>query len=98
MPSEQPEPADAVEPRAPPRLFALKHGDTFVVADASGDILGGGDGLFRDDTRVLSRFRLTLGLFLVCHRLPARCWEMSAMPPGWLERRDTKAAGAHAPS
>jgi hypothetical protein len=24
-------------------------------------------------------------------------WEMSAMPPGWLERRDTKAAGAQRP-
>jgi hypothetical protein len=55
------EPADTGEPRVPLRLFALKHGDTFVVADAFGDILGDGDGLFRDDTRVLSRFRLTLG-------------------------------------
>jgi glycogen debranching enzyme len=42
-------------------LFALKHGDTFVVADAFGDIVGEGDGLFRDDTRVLSSFCLTLG-------------------------------------
>ena len=41
----------AGEPRVPLRLFALKHGDTFVVADAFGDILGDGDGLFRDDTR-----------------------------------------------
>ncbi len=55
------EPADTGEPRVPLRLFALKHGDSFVVADAFGDILGEGDGLFRDDTRVLSRFRLTLG-------------------------------------
>ena len=53
--------ANAGEPRVPLHLFALKHGDTFVVADAFGDILGEGDGLFRDDTRVLSRFRLTLG-------------------------------------
>ena len=44
------EPADTGEPRVP-RLFALKHGDTFVVADAFGDILGDGDGLFRGDTR-----------------------------------------------
>ncbi len=44
----------------PLRLFALKHGDTFLVADAFGDILGDGDGLFRDDTRVLSYFRLRL--------------------------------------
>src|SRR5688500_11710862 len=55
------EPADTGEPRVPQRLFALKHGDTFVVADAFGDILGDGDGLFRNDTRVLSRFHLTLG-------------------------------------
>ncbi|HEX2137873.1 MAG TPA: glycogen debranching N-terminal domain-containing protein, partial [Microvirga sp.] len=45
----------------PHRLFALKQGDTFVVADAFGDIVGEGDGLFHEDTRVLSRFRLTLG-------------------------------------
>ena len=55
------EPADTGEPRVPLRLFALKHGDTFLVADAYGDILGDGDGLFHDDTRLLSRFRLTLG-------------------------------------
>ena len=51
------------QPRTPARLFALKHQDTFMVADGNGDILGGGDGLFRDDTRVLSRFVLTLGGF-----------------------------------
>ena len=33
-------------------------GDCFAVADAYGDIRGAGDGFFRDDTRVLSRFRL----------------------------------------
>jgi glycogen debranching enzyme len=53
--------AHAGEPRVPLHLFVLKSDDTFVVADAFGDILGEGDGLFRDDTRVLSRFRLTLG-------------------------------------
>jgi hypothetical protein len=46
-------------------------------------------------------FRITLGLFFVCHRLPARSWEMSSWEmsakPRWLERRDTKAAGARAP-
>src|SRR4051812_9183844 len=61
MPSDPAEAADADGPPAAPRPFALKHGDTFVVADALGDILGEGDGLFRDDTRVLSRLRLTLG-------------------------------------
>lgn len=52
---------DETAPREPHRLFALKHGDCFAVADAYGDIRGIGDGFFRDDTRVLSEFRLTLG-------------------------------------
>jgi glycogen debranching enzyme len=55
------ESGDTGEPRVPHRLFALKDGDTFLVADAFGDILGVADGLFRDDTRLLSHFRLTLG-------------------------------------
>ena len=56
-------PAEATnpdEPRVLQALYALKHDDLFVVANAYGDILGDGDGLFRDDTRVLSLFRLTL--------------------------------------
>src|SRR5262245_56501834 len=44
----------------PRQLFALKHGDTFLIADHCGDVIGGADGMFRDDTRVLSRFALTL--------------------------------------
>jgi glycogen debranching enzyme len=52
------EPAPAREPL---RLHALKRGDTFVVSDPVGDILGDGDGLFDDDTRLLSHFRLLLG-------------------------------------
>jgi glycogen debranching enzyme len=52
---------DEAAPREPHRLFALKHGDCFAVADAYGDIRGLGDGFFRDDTRVLSELRLTLG-------------------------------------
>nr|MBA3448130.1 amylo-alpha-1,6-glucosidase [Pseudaminobacter sp.] len=52
---------DNAAPREPHRLFALKHADCFVVADAYGDIRGGGDGLFRDDTRILSQFRLLVG-------------------------------------
>ncbi len=43
------------------QLLSLKDGDTFLVADAWGDILGGADGLFSDDTRVLSHYRLTVG-------------------------------------
>jgi glycogen debranching enzyme len=50
-----------VEPRGPIGLFALKHDDTFLVANALGDVTGEGDGLFRDDTRVLSRWQLTIG-------------------------------------
>ena len=52
---------DETAPREPHRLFALKHGDCFAVADAYGDIRGIGDGFFRDDTRLLSEFRLTVG-------------------------------------
>lgn len=47
--------------RSPSRFFALKDDDTFVVADALGDITGNGDGLFHDDTRVLSRLTLRFG-------------------------------------
>ncbi len=43
-----------------PPFFALKHGDMFVVADRYGDICGEGDGLFANDTRLLSRWRLLL--------------------------------------
>jgi glycogen debranching enzyme len=49
------------EPRVPHRLFTLKDRDCFVVNDAYGDIVGAADGLFHDDTRILSRFRLLLG-------------------------------------
>ena len=40
--------------------FTLKDGDTFVLADALGDIHDANDGLFTDDTRVLSRFELSI--------------------------------------
>ncbi len=49
------------EPRVPARLYALKNADTFVVADSRGDIVGDGDGLFHNDTRILSRLTLSLG-------------------------------------
>lgn len=52
---------DDVAPREPARQFALKHGDCFIVCDPYGDIHGGGDGLFLDDTRILSEYRLTIG-------------------------------------
>jgi glycogen debranching enzyme len=38
--------------------FTLKDGNTFLVADALGDIQGSDDGLFSSDTRILSRFEL----------------------------------------
>lgn len=48
------------ENRTPRSLHALKSGNLFVVADAHGDIVGEQDGLFLDDTRLLSCFRLRL--------------------------------------
>jgi len=41
--------------------FVLKSGDTFIVNDPLGDITGHDDGLFVNDTRVLSQLRLTFG-------------------------------------
>jgi len=52
--------AESVHPRVAVRLHALKDGDTFVIADALGDLLGASDGMFHNDTRVLSELRLTL--------------------------------------
>src|SRR5579862_6451540 len=48
---------------APPgkKQFVLKQGDMFLVADIYGDVDGESDGLFRNDTRVLSCFRLLIG-------------------------------------
>jgi glycogen debranching enzyme len=43
-------------------LQALKDADTFLVADSWGDLKGGADGLFDRDTRILSRFVMTVGL------------------------------------
>lgn len=52
---------ESEESTLPYQLLALKHMDTFVVANTLGDIIGKGDGLFRNDTRVLSNFRLLMG-------------------------------------
>ena len=38
--------------------FTLKDGNTFLLADALGDIQATDDGLFTNDTRMLSRFDL----------------------------------------
>ena len=43
------------------KQLVLKQGDMFLVADTYGDVVGGSDGLFRNDTRVLSGFQLLLG-------------------------------------
>jgi glycogen debranching enzyme len=40
--------------------YTLKDGDTFLLADALGDIQARDDGLFSDDTRVLSRFEMLI--------------------------------------
>lgn len=40
--------------------FTLKDANTFLLADALGDIQGSDDGLFTNDTRVLSRFELSV--------------------------------------
>ncbi len=45
----------------PYNLYAIKHMDLFAIANSLGDIVGKGDGVFRNDTRVLSEFRLSMG-------------------------------------
>ncbi|HKS54695.1 MAG TPA: amylo-alpha-1,6-glucosidase [Steroidobacteraceae bacterium] len=40
--------------------FTLKNGDTFLLADALGDVQGKDDGLFANDTRMLSRFEMSV--------------------------------------
>jgi glycogen debranching enzyme len=63
------EAATAVEDGAAPpsvQLLSLKDGDAFLVADVHGDVMGGADGLFDHDTRILSRF-----VFLVGDRRPS---------------------------
>jgi glycogen debranching enzyme len=40
--------------------YTLKDGDMFLLADALGDIQGSDDGLFISDTRMLSRFELSI--------------------------------------
>ena len=46
--------------RAAQRLYVLKESDTFMVADTFGDVTGEGDGLFHNDTRLLSTWRLLM--------------------------------------
>lgn len=55
------DPQAGTSARGPIASFALKHDEMFLVANVLGDIEGVADGLFRDDTRVLSTFRLSIG-------------------------------------
>lgn len=52
----------ASEPDTTEQLQALKAGDAFLVADGWGDIKSGADGLFDNDTRILSRLVMRVGL------------------------------------
>ena len=62
------EKANAIQPtegraasQARSARFALKDGDTVVVCDAYGDIDGEADGLYHNDTRMLSHLALRIG-------------------------------------
>ena len=43
------------------QFLAIKSDNAFLVCDSRGDIRGGADGLFFDDTRLLSRYRFLVG-------------------------------------
>ncbi|MET0658644.1 MAG: glycogen debranching N-terminal domain-containing protein, partial [Steroidobacteraceae bacterium] len=51
---------DAQERRGLLPRFTLKDGNSFLLTDALGDIHSSDDGLFTDDTRMLSRFELAI--------------------------------------
>ncbi len=51
----------AIAPPQAGRTRTLKAGDTFGVFDASGDLIGGADGLYHRDTRHLSQLDLLIG-------------------------------------
>src|SRR5215510_5930208 len=51
---------EPVERRGLLPRFTLKDGNTFLLADALGDVHGSDDGLFTNDTRMLSRFELSV--------------------------------------
>ncbi len=64
----QPEPqaagadsVESVEATMPHNLYAIKHNDSFAIANGLGDVIGKGDGFFHNDTRVLSLYHLTFG-------------------------------------
>jgi glycogen debranching enzyme len=53
--------ADRRDADRPDLLASLKSRDCFLVVDEHGDIAGGVEGFYEDDTRLLSRFRLLVG-------------------------------------
>ena len=59
--TESPGGGEAADIASDPRQYVLKHGDMFLVCDAIGNVWGPSEGLFYDDTRLLSRFRLLVG-------------------------------------
>ncbi len=63
MTKSDPEPllAESPEVASDPRQFVLKNGDMFMVGDAVGNVTGASEGLFFNDTRMLSHFRLCVG-------------------------------------
>jgi len=58
---EAPETVEVADGDQDVQRISLKDGDCFLVCDAWGDVRGGADGYFRDDTRILSRLRLLIG-------------------------------------
>ena len=56
-----PDVAEAPEVASDPRQYVLKNGDMFMVGDAIGNVTGPSEGLFFNDTRMLSHFRLCVG-------------------------------------
>jgi len=52
---------ESVEATMPRNLYAIKHNDSFAIANGLGDIIGKGDGFFHNDTRLLSQYHLSFG-------------------------------------
>jgi glycogen debranching enzyme len=60
FPVDQQSKDTAEKPGSTAQKFVLKQGDTFLVADALGDVDASDDGLFHNDTRILSRLILRI--------------------------------------